>query len=118
ARCPVVGRQAAGGPGGFRGGRVRAAHGDWVGAPAAGAWFRLRDDGLAAAAGVAAGGGVGAVARVVAGRAARRRAARVGAGGRRRQPSAGEKGGAKVGPSPVDRGRAGSKHHLLVDGGG
>src|SRR5437764_1370967 len=33
-------------------------------------------------------------------------------------PSAGEKGGAKTGPSPVDRGRAGSKHHLLVDGGG
>jgi transposase len=25
---------------------------------------------------------------------------------------------AKTGPSPVDRGRAGSKHHLLVDGGG
>ena len=38
--------------------------------------------------------------------------------GRRLEPSAGEKGGAKTGPSPVDRGRAGSKHHLLVDGGG
>ena len=34
------------------------------------------------------------------------------------QPHAGEKGGSKTGPSPVDRGRAGSKHHLLVDGGG
>jgi len=31
---------------------------------------------------------------------------------------AGEKGGAKTGPSPVDRGRTGSKHHLLVDGRG
>ncbi len=37
------------------------------------------------------------------------------AGGRRFQPRAGEKGGAATGPSPVDRGRAGSKHHLLVD---
>ena len=26
--------------------------------------------------------------------------------------------GAKTGPSPVDRGRTGSKHHLLVDGRG
>jgi Transposase DDE domain len=30
----------------------------------------------------------------------------------------GEKGGAKTGPSPVDRGRTGSKHHLLIDGRG
>src|SRR5205823_4920055 len=35
--------------------------------------------------------------------------------GRRCQPRAGEKGGSETGPSPVDRGRAGSKHHLLVD---
>jgi len=34
---------------------------------------------------------------------------------RRFQPRAGEKGGSETGPSPVDRGRAGSKHHLLVD---
>jgi hypothetical protein len=25
------------------------------------------------------------------------------------------KGGAKMGPSPVDRGRNGSKHHVIVD---
>jgi hypothetical protein len=31
---------------------------------------------------------------------------------------AGEIGGAKTGPSPVDRGRTGSKHHLLIDGRG
>ena len=37
------------------------------------------------------------------------------AGGGRWQPRAGEKGGSETGPSPVDRGRAGSKHHLLVD---
>jgi len=33
----------------------------------------------------------------------------------RLQPRTGEKGGSETGPSPVDRGRAGSKHHLLVD---
>jgi transposase len=35
--------------------------------------------------------------------------------GRGRQPHPGKKGGSKTGPSPVDRGRNGSKHHLLVD---
>jgi transposase len=39
-------------------------------------------------------------------------------GDRRFQPPAGEKGGAETGPSPVDRGRPGSKHHLLVDANG
>ena len=34
---------------------------------------------------------------------------------RRLQPRTGEKGGSETGPSPVDRGRPGSKHHLLVD---
>jgi transposase len=37
------------------------------------------------------------------------------AGGCRLESCAGEKGGAATGPSPVDRGRNGSKHHLLVD---
>ena len=37
------------------------------------------------------------------------------AGGGRWQPYPGEKRGSETGPSPVDRGRAGSKHHLLVD---
>ena len=40
------------------------------------------------------------------------------AGGGRFQPGASEKGGSKTGPSPVDRGRPGSKHHLLTDGSG
>ena len=34
------------------------------------------------------------------------------------EPRAGEKGGSATGPSPVDRARNGSKHHLLVDGTG
>ena len=37
---------------------------------------------------------------------------------RRLQPRAGEKGGSQTGPSPVDRARNGSKHHLLVDASG
>jgi len=40
------------------------------------------------------------------------------AGGGGLQPRAGEKGGSETGPSPVDRGRNGSKHHLLVDASG
>src|SRR5262249_54506089 len=51
-------------------------------------------------------------------RASCRRSAGVGAGRGRLESSASEKGGAKTGPSPVDRGRRESKHHLLVDGGG
>jgi transposase len=35
--------------------------------------------------------------------------------GCRLEPDPGEKGGSETGPSPVDRGRAGSKHHLLTD---
>ena len=34
---------------------------------------------------------------------------------RRRQSPAGGKGGSATGPSPVDRARTGSKHHLLVE---
>src|SRR5437867_7833645 len=39
----------------------------------------------------------------------------MGARGCRLQPCASEKGGSATGPSPVDRARNGSKHHLLVD---
>ena len=40
------------------------------------------------------------------------------ASGRRLEPDPGEKGGSETGPSPVDRGRPGSKHHLLVEASG
>src|SRR5207244_673022 len=75
-------------------------------------------DRLAAVARLAAGGGVVAAARAAAGGAARRRRDRLVACGRGFQPPPSEKGGSKTGPSPVDRGRRGSKHHLLVDAGG
>ena len=40
------------------------------------------------------------------------------ASGRRRELHPGQKGGSATGPSPVDRGRCGSKYHLLTDAGG
>ena len=52
---------------------------------------------------------------LLAGRAAGGGRDRVVARGRRLQSRAGEKGGSATGPSPVDRARTGSKHHLLVD---
>ena len=64
---------------------------------------------------------LGASARGVARRASRCRSARTGTGGRRRESPAGKKeieGAKRVPPPPVDRGRRGSKHRLLVDGGG
>jgi transposase len=39
-------------------------------------------------------------------------------GGRRRQPYPCAFGGLHTGPSPVDRARIGSKHHLITDAGG
>ena len=56
--------------------------------------------------------------QAAAGRTQRRRCDRLVPGGGRRSPPAGQKGGAGVGPSPVDRARPGSKHHLICDGGG
>ena len=50
----------------LQGDLVRAAHGDRLGALAGGARLRLRDDSLAAAAGMAAGGCMGEAARVTA----------------------------------------------------
>src|SRR6266508_20682 len=103
---------------GLAGDLVRVAHGDRLGASAAGTRLRVRDDGLASAAGLAGSGCVGAAARAAFGRVARRRRDRLVAGDRRLQSRAGEKGGSQTGPSPVDRGRRGRKHHLLVEAGG
>jgi transposase len=76
---------------------------------------RVRHDLLAAAAGLARGGGVGPGARRAAGPDARGRGDRLvaGGGGLLLQPL--EKGGAGTGPSPVDRGKAGTKRFVLVD---
>src|SRR5205823_10709654 len=88
---------------------------DRLAAPAARARLRVRLDLLSADGRVAAGGRLGAAARAALGRVAGGRRDRMVAGGRRLQSRAGEKGGSETGPSPVDRARPGSKHHLLVD---
>lgn len=80
--------------------------------------MRLRHDLLAAFAGLAGGGRVGAGACRTAGSDARRGPGRLVARLGRRLRRAGEKGGAGTGPSPVDRGKAGTKRHLVVDGRG
>src|SRR6266487_1626411 len=64
---------------------------------------------------MAAGRCLESSARAAARGAASLRGDRVVAGGRGVQSCAGEKGGSATGPSPVDRARNGSKHHLLVD---
>jgi transposase len=61
---------------------------------------------------------VAATARVAAGQAQFRWGDRLVAGGGGRLTRAGGEGRTKSGPSPVDRSRTGSKHHLITDGGG
>jgi transposase len=73
---------------------------------------------LAAAARLERSRGVGTPAPAAAGRAAGLRAARLVKGGRRQLARQGQRGGAKTGPSPVDRRRAGSKQHLICEGQG
>jgi transposase len=64
------------------------------------------------------GRGVAAVARDVAGRAERGGQAGLVAGGDRQLARAGGTTRPKSGPSPVDRARPGSKHHVITEGGG
>ena len=80
--------------------------------------MRFGDDLLAAFARVAAGRRLAAPARGAAGQAARGRPDRLVTRGGRFVVSAGVKGGAKTGPSPVNRRKPGCKHHLIVDGRG
>ena len=97
---------------------VRAAHRYPVGVPAAGAGVRVRDDVLAAAGSLAGRRGVATPARVAAGRTARCRPTRLVQGGGRQLPPAGDERRPKTGPSPVDRAKTGSKHHVITDGAG
>jgi len=115
ASFPLSGAEAAAGSAGVAGDLVRAAHGDLVAASAARARFRFGCDVLAADGRVAEGGRLGAPARASAGEVARCRRDRVVACDRGLESCASEKGGSATGPSPVDRARNGSKHHLLVD---
>ncbi|WP_156370680.1 transposase, partial [Nocardia arizonensis] len=89
-----------------------------MGGPAPGARFRVRDDLLAQGEGLAAVGGVRGPARDDARSLPPRRVDRFRPGDSRRLACAGEKRGADTGPSPVDRRRTGSKHHILTCGNG
>src|SRR3954453_19737935 len=78
----------------------------------------LRGDLLATAAGLDRGRRLAGPARTAAGPTARARRARPGRGRGRRLAHPSPQRGDHVGPSPVDRGRPGSKHHLICDAGG
>ncbi|EHK89324.1 ISJP4 transposase [Saccharomonospora azurea SZMC 14600] len=86
-------------------------------ATARGGWG-VRGDLLAAVAGLDRGRGLHSCTRAVAGPAAGSGSAGSGhcCGGR--FACAGLERGAATGPSPVDRARPGSKHHVITDGGG
>lgn len=85
--------------------------------PAAGVGVRFGSCLLAAAGRVAGGRGVGGAPAGAAGRVAGGGPSRLLPRHRRRLSCAGQAGRSspKVGPSPVDRGRPGSKHHVLTD---
>src|SRR5439155_12301768 len=118
APVPLSGSQAARRSQGVDGDPVRVADGDPVGVPAQGDGLRFGDDLLAQVARVAGGGRLAAAARAAAREAERGRSDRLVAGGDRQLACAGVWGGAKTGPSPVDRSRSGSKHHLIACGRG
>src|SRR5688572_4531265 len=82
---------------------------------AEGTGVRQRDDLLAAAARLAGSQGLGTAARNTAELVGRRGGHRVEPGERGLVERAGQKGGQQTGPNPVDRGKPGSKYHLVVD---
>lgn len=74
-----------------------------------------RGNGLAASSGLDRSGSVAPAARGLAGGTAQGRAAGDGRRRDRRLARPGAQRGAHTGPSPVDRARPGSKHHVVVD---
>src|SRR6476661_5363995 len=89
-----------------------------VGAAAPGNGMRLRNDLLAPRTRLARGRCLGQAASRSAGQAAPRQPHRFLARDCRQFVGAGRAWGKKTGPSPTDRRKAGSKHHLLVDAAG
>ena len=89
-----------------------------MGVPAAAVGVRVGDVLLTAAARVERRRGVAAAARAAVGRTAGRRQARLVPRRDRLLPRACCQTRPKSGPSPVDRARPGSKHHVLTEGAG
>jgi len=86
-----------------------------VGGSPPGTRLRLRHDLLAPIARLARGRRLEALAARVTQSPPRRRADRLEPGRHRRLIGAGKKGGGKTGPNPTDRGKPGTKRHLLCD---
>jgi transposase len=80
-----------------------------------GARLRQRLDLLATAPRLAGGRRLGEAARAAAGLAGRRGGHRLEPRQRRQPERPGQKGGEATGPNPTDRGKPGSKYHLVVD---
>lgn len=97
---------------------VRSPQRHSVATPAPGAGVRLRPDLLASPGPVAEGRGLRPAAPTPARGAERGRRTRLVTRVRGRLPHPREKGGPDTGPSPVDRRKTGSKHHLICDGRG
>lgn len=97
---------------------VRAVHGHHLAAVAARAGLRLRSDLLAPNRAVDRGRGVRPTAPDTADEAERGWETGLESRACGRLPRAREKRGAATGPSPVDRRKTGSKHHLICDGNG
>ena len=89
-----------------------------LGHAAAGDGLRLRHDLLAKAPGLAGGRGVGEAPPGPARPPRQGQRDRLGPLLARQRERAGEKGGELTGPNPTDRGKPGSKRHVLVDAGG
>ncbi len=97
---------------------LRAAYRHPVGVPPARNGLRLGHDLLAPARSLEPGRCLGSAPRTPARETAGGQADRLVEGGDRLQSRPGRSKGPKSGPSPVDRARPGSKHHVLVDGQG
>ena len=95
-----------------------AAYLDRLGRSAPGARLRLRDDLLAQVAALDRCGRVRPGPPNPAGETQRGKPDRLVSSGDGRQSHRREKGGAGTGPSPVDRGKPGSEHHLICDDNG
>jgi transposase len=95
--------------------RLRPAHRMPLAAAAEGARLRQRLDLLATAPRLAGGRRLGEAARAAAGLAGRRGGHRLEPRQRRQPERPGQKGGEATGPNPTDRGKPGSKYHLVVD---
>jgi transposase len=97
---------------------VRPAHRLPVGVPAPGAGLRLGHDLLATPRCLKRGRRLGEAAPTAAEQASVEEPAGLVAGGDRLFPRPGRTQGPKSGPSPVDRARPGSRHHIITDGQG